>query len=103
MRTCMKLWGNEDRTSGASVVFLRASWCGLRPVLPSSDYPALCCGAPPSPAPLRAPLSACLQTRRENSNALPPFWEGRIRSSGALTYVSQLTNFISTERPAPLR
>ncbi|EFN54350.1 hypothetical protein CHLNCDRAFT_135608 [Chlorella variabilis] len=42
--------------------------------------------------------------RRENSNALPPFWGPRVADAGGrLTYVSQLTNFISTSRPRALK
>ncbi|GAB4821905.1 hypothetical protein N2152v2_008951 [Parachlorella kessleri] len=41
--------------------------------------------------------------KRENSNSLPPFWEPRLGPAGGLTYVSQLTNFISATRPGPLR
>jgi SWI/SNF-related matrix-associated actin-dependent regulator of chromatin subfamily A3 len=41
---------------------------------------------------------------RENSNALPPFWEAQPgRGGGAPQYVHALTNFTAPARPAPMR
>lgn len=39
---------------------------------------------------------------RENSSALPPFWEAR-SAGGARFYFNSLTNFSSTTRPEPMR
>ncbi len=50
------------------------------------------------------PQALAWMVHRENGNGLPPFWEPRVRQAGgALSYVSQLTNFIAPSRPAPLR
>lgn len=60
----------------------------------------------PNPNPNPTPAAPCMhrmQVWRENSNALPPFWEPRLGGPGGLSYVSSLTNFISPERPAPLQ
>ena len=49
------------------------------------------------------------QVERENSNALPPFWEPAPQQKGAtvtpstLVYTNTLTNFTQTRRPPPLR
>ena len=40
---------------------------------------------------------------RENSSRLPPFWEARRLRDGNDAYVNTLTNFMSAQRPRPLR
>lgn len=39
---------------------------------------------------------------QENGCGLPPFWEEQ-RRGGIVRYVDTLTNFMSQERPPPLR
>lgn len=44
--------------------------------------------------------------QRENSGQLPPFWEVHLPQGGAagnLQYVNTLTNYVTHQRPAPLR
>jgi SWI/SNF-related matrix-associated actin-dependent regulator of chromatin subfamily A3 len=48
-------------------------------------------------------IALAWMVRRENSGALPPFWEAQPAPGGALAYLNTLTNFSSPTRPEPVR
>jgi hypothetical protein len=57
---------------------------------------------PPSPPLPPPPPGVPLPLQRENSGALPPFWEARTLG-GAAMYTNSLTNHSTQQRPAPIR